>query len=52
MVVALSVGVLMVLIFRMLALTVLTYLVTATRGGGIYGAGTHGANISGKGNLW
>jgi hypothetical protein len=30
----------------MLALTVLTYLVTATCGGSIIGGGTHGANIS------
>ncbi len=42
----------MVVAFIVGALMVLTYLVRATCGDGIIGGGTHGANISGKDNLW
>ncbi len=42
----------MVIALLVVVLMVLIYLVRATCGDSIIDGGTHGANISGKGNLW
>ncbi len=42
----------MVMALLVVVLMVLTYLVRTTCGDGIIDGGTHGANISGKDNLW
>ncbi len=42
----------MVMALLVVVFMMLIYLVRTTCGDGHIGGGTHGANISGKGNLW